>query len=494
MATINVKLSQGVVDAQSTANDDSLLGGSVGSVVDAIALIDSLLTTAYPTASAWSLTGTDLKLTFADGAVLTFTGVVFDTPGATKGGITASGYAFSAAGLVTASHNGTLHYDYSTSGASFSIQPSAKGQAINSFHLATHVPASSPVYDADLGNVDMLVAGAVNIAASGALTGSITKITATAEKFLASEVIEGNFQLSGNFVSAGQELSHIAASGTLTAFNDTYRDGSYLSVTDISTQINAGESFAIGMFGQAARFGGNDTINIELPGHLYADFTMASGGGSDQISIKGGGGRLHVDAGDGNDRITVLGDTHRVDGGAGLDFLSLPGARASYQLGHPAGGFTITDAGGAVISLANVERIAFADATVALDILGSGGQAYRLYQAAFNRAPDSGGLGFQMWAMDTVGWSLEQVANGFIESPEFKETYGSLSNREFVTQLYANVLHRAPDAGGLKFHVDLLDAGTVTRAQDLVGFSESPENQATLVGIIGNGFAYIPHV
>jgi hypothetical protein len=493
VANINIKLSQSAVDAQSTAGDSSMLGGSVGEVLDGLAVIDSLLTQGYPTASTWSLTGATLKMTFADGAVLTFTGASFDTPGAAAGGITATGYQFSAGCLVTAAHNGTLHYNYSTSGASISLQPSPQGQSINSFDLATHLPSSSPLYDADMGNVDLLVAGAVNIAASGAVTGNVTKITASAEKYLASEVIDGNFQLSGNYLSAGLETSHIAASGTLTGFNDTYRDGSYLSVTNISTQINAGEAFATSMFGQAARFGGDDTINIELPGHLYADFLMAAGAGNDQISIKGGGGRLHVDAGDGNDRITVLGDAHRVDGGAGPDVLSLPGARASYQLGHPASGFTITDGAGAVTSLANVERIAFADAALALDVGGSGGQAYRLYQAAFNRAPDSGGLGFQMWAMDTVGWSLTQVANGFIESPEFKATYGSLSNRDFVIQLYANVLHRAPDAGGLKFHVDLLDAGTVTRAQDLVGFSESPENQAALIGVIGNGFVYIPH-
>ena len=95
--------------------------------------------------------------------------------------------------------------------------------------------------------------------------------------------------------------------------------------------------------------------------------------------------------------------------------------------------------------------------------------------------------------MDAAGLSLTQVAQGFIDSPEFSAAYGSLSNSDFVTQLYANVLHRAPDAAGLKFHVDLLNAGNISRAQDLVGFSESTENQAALIGIIGNGFAYIPH-
>jgi hypothetical protein len=37
------------------------------------------------------------------------------------------------------------------------------------------------------------------------------------------------------------------------------------------------------------------------------------------------------------------------------------------------------------------------------------------------------------------------------------------------------------------------NAGSVSRAADLVGFSESPVNKATLIGVIGKGFAYIPH-
>jgi TorA maturation chaperone TorD len=140
----------------------------------------------------------------------------------------------------------------------------------------------------------------------------------------------------------------------------------------------------------------------------------------------------------------------------------------------------------------NVERLQFADVAVAIDIDGTGGQAYRLYQAAFNRAPDAAGLGFQMWAMDEAHQSLAAVAQGFIDSAEFKKAYGSLDNRAFVTQLYANVLHRTPDEAGLAWHVKLLDDGTISRADDLVVFSESAENQAALIGSIQNGMVYVP--
>ena len=142
----------------------------------------------------------------------------------------------------------------------------------------------------------------------------------------------------------------------------------------------------------------------------------------------------------------------------------------------------------AALGLAGIERIAFTGGGIALDTDGNGGMAYRLYQAAFNRTPDHSGLGYQMQALDN-GLSLSQVAANFIASPEFQQTYGALNNTQFVTQLYQNVLHRAPDEGGLAYHVGNL-AGGMARANVLMGFSESPENQAALIGAIGNGMLY----
>lgn len=182
-----------------------------------------------------------------------------------------------------------------------------------------------------------------------------------------------------------------------------------------------------------------------------------------------------------------------IDGGPGIDTLVLDGARSRYQT-------TIASSANAVVkdltgqggadTLSNVERIRFSDMSLALDTSGTGGQAYRLYQAAFSRAPDAPGLGFQMNALD-AGWSIVSVAQNFIDSPEFAHTYGHLNDSQFVTQLYANVLHRAPDSGGLAFHTQNLTAG-MSRAQTLVGFSESPENQAAVIGVIQNGMEYQP--
>jgi Ca2+-binding RTX toxin-like protein len=191
----------------------------------------------------------------------------------------------------------------------------------------------------------------------------------------------------------------------------------------------------------------------------------------------------------GNDRIVVQGGNQTISTGAGIDTLVFGGARANYTVSASGSEFTVTGAG-ATDLLSGVERLQFSDSAVALDVGGEAGQTYRLYQAAFNRVPDLGGVGFWLDQMDR-GLSLLRVSQYFVESPEFVATYGNLNNTQFVTQMYANVLHRAPDSPGLQFYLDAFDHG-VSRAQVLQGFSESPENQAAVIGSITNGVNFIP--
>jgi hypothetical protein len=145
--------------------------------------------------------------------------------------------------------------------------------------------------------------------------------------------------------------------------------------------------------------------------------------------------------------------------------------------------------------LSNQQRLKFTDDSVALDT-GAGeiaGQAYRVYQAAFNRTPDSAGLGYWIKQMDG-GANLTSVAEGFVSSGEFKAVYGANpTNAEIVARMYDNVLHRPGEAGGVNFWVNELNTNTRTVAQVLAGFSESAENQAALIGVIGNGFTYTPY-
>lgn len=86
-----------------------------------------------------------------------------------------------------------------------------------------------------------------------------------------------------------------------------------------------------------------------------------------------------------------------------------------------------------------------------------------LYIAYFNRAPDAIGLNF--WGSAFAGGvTLPEIAALFLDQDETRATYPSdMTNLEFATEVYENVLGRLPDIIGLDFWVGLLDAGEVGR-------------------------------
>jgi len=168
------------------------------------------------------------------------------------------------------------------------------------------------------------------------------------------------------------------------------------------------------------------------------------------------------------------------------------GARAAYTLTKTATGYTVQSSAG-TDTLTGVERLQFSDSTLALDVSGNAGQVYRLYQAAFNRTPDAGGLGYWIKVMDS-GVTLQSIAADFVKSGEFTTMYGANpSNADFLDKLYHNVLHRAGDTDGFNWWLDGLDQHATTQANVLADFGESAENQAALIGSIGNGFTYTPY-
>lgn len=196
----------------------------------------------------------------------------------------------------------------------------------------------------------------------------------------------------------------------------------------------------------------------------------------------------------GRDVFTGLGGNDVYDGSFGLDTAAFTGTYASHTVTVVSyNEIRVVDQAAwrdGSDAMWNIERLRFDDYTVAFDIQGNAGQAYRLYRAAFDRLPDLPGLGYQTNALDT-GLTLSQVAANFLASPEFTRLYGSnVANDVFVTQLYRNVLDREPESAGLAYHMERLQAGT-SRAEVLLGFSESPENQANVIGAIQGGIVFI---
>lgn len=195
----------------------------------------------------------------------------------------------------------------------------------------------------------------------------------------------------------------------------------------------------------------------------------------------------------GNDVLIGLGGNDNLDGGDGVDTAVYAAMRSDVTITRIGAGMTVAGKAGVdgTDTLTNVERLQFFDVSLAFDVDGSAGQVYRLYQAAFDRTPDLAGFGGWLAAMDG-GMALTQVASGFVGSNEFQSLYGANpASGQFVSLLYDHVLHRAPDTAGYEHWTYQLDHG-MSREQVLIGFSESAENQAALVGAMQNGMAYLP--
>lgn len=214
-----------------------------------------------------------------------------------------------------------------------------------------------------------------------------------------------------------------------------------------------------------------DTVRI----YRTSQIENASGGTGNDILIgndlanclTGNAGNDILRGGEGNDNL---------DGGSGVDTAAFSGTRASHTVSRIASGWTTSSAADGIDILVDIERLEFADKTIAFDIDGTAGQVYRLCQAALNRVPDQTVLGDRIRDMDG-GLSLNQVATGLVGSAEFQILYGSNpTNAQFVTLLYANVLHRTPDTAGYNGWMHELANG-MARENLLIGFTESTENK-----------------
>lgn len=239
--------------------------------------------------------------------------------------------------------------------------------------------------------------------------------------------------------------------------------------------------------------------------HLQGDDVIAGSTRSDYLlgltgndDLGGNGGNDMLEGGPGEDTLA---------GGEGADTAVYTGSVADYSLDIGQGtqwiGVTDSQPGrDGTDSLTDIERLRFADGNLALDIFGatSAGGIYRLYQAAFDRVPDLGGLGYWIAQAD-AGESGVQMAEDFTWSQEFQQLYGVTTQDNYlsganlgalVTGFYQHVLHRAPDQGGLDFYVGAIATHERTVGRVLAEIADSPENYAATIGQIEQGIAYLP--
>lgn len=181
-----------------------------------------------------------------------------------------------------------------------------------------------------------------------------------------------------------------------------------------------------------------------------------------------------LSGGAGNDILRGAGGADLIDGGAGVDTAAYGGMVRSYSTVYNS--VVIGGAEGGVDQLSNIEVLRFLDGRVSYDVTDLTTHVYRLYDAAFDRAPDVFGLADFAAAFASGAYTLDQVFATFEASAEFRARYGALDNDAFVRSMYRFSLNREGDAAGVALYVNALNSGT-SRAAILQLFSESVEHK-----------------
>lgn len=167
-----------------------------------------------------------------------------------------------------------------------------------------------------------------------------------------------------------------------------------------------------------------------------------------------------------------------IDGDTGIDTAVFTGNRAGYVLSKSTNGINVADqtqGRDGTDRLQNIEVLRFADMSVDLTM---GTQAAsipasslktleELYVGFFNRVPEAAGLSYWIGQLKS-GVSLPDVANQFYSAGvQFGVYSASMTNDQFITTVYANVLGRsgatAPPQSDINYWSNRLITGVDTK-------------------------------
>jgi len=255
----------------------------------------------------------------------------------------------------------------------------------------------------------------------------------------------------------------LASSGLVTVSGSTL-------VVDLSATVAAGQSYRVQLPGGAVRdLAGNPLAAPSSWAFTTTAANLLSGTAADDLLVVGSG-------------ITS------VDGGAGVDTAVFAGARASYSVavsGSDAG----VSAGGVSVALSQVERLRFADQSLAIDLGGAAGEVARTLGLVF------GAAAVQVPAYVGLGLALLDGGIGYegLMAAALQARLGSgYSSAQVVDLLYTSLAGVAPTAEQGAPFVALLDSGAIGAAALGVLAADTELNAAHigLAGLAATGLAF----
>lgn len=196
-----------------------------------------------------------------------------------------------------------------------------------------------------------------------------------------------------------------------------------------------------------------------------------------------------------DDRLSAVANGQRIDGREGLDTFVYEGERGDYVIERQADGSYTVQArqGGTLDHLWNVERIEFADARVALDLVpGRAGDALKLLQALGGDAAleNADWVAQAVRQVDALG--LAGAAQAVVDAGVAAHFAGGASLEALLAQVAVHVIGAALSADELQWHLDFAEARGMDAADVLAFAAELPitAQRVDLVGLAQQGVAY----
>lgn len=335
----------------------------------------------------------------------------------------------------------------------------------------------------------------------------------------------GSSGLPGNYLAAAEDneqytvMSYIAPSGgqqrdwfgmyDLLALKTLYGSRNYNAGDNVYSYTDA-TGRLLKIINDSAGFDTVDLAGVSSAGNRVVDMRP---GAFSSIGVKANGqkavsnlsidyftvvekfvGTQHGDIVIGNDanNTFVLGaGPNVVDGGAGIDLVQYAGSRGSFQGGGLGDGSIQVSRHNVNDKLSNIERLAFTDSKLALDVGGNAGIAAKILGAVF-AAPilrsDPGSVGLALAKVDTSMSYTDLLALALDI-----RLGAARSHEQVVELLYTNIAGVAPTAGQAAPYLAQLYGGALTQASLGVLAAETAENaaQIDLVGLGQSGLTYV---
>jgi hypothetical protein len=210
--------------------------------------------------------------------------------------------------------------------------------------------------------------------------------------------------------------------------------------------------------------------------------------------LEGGPGADRLDGAGGNDVLIGLAGNDDLRGGDGIDIAQFSLARSAYQLTGSGTNWQVRANSGdeGTDTLTGVERLAFSDRHVALDLSGNAGTAAKLIGALLGPAlvQDRGLAGIAIGLLDG-GMSSAALAQLGVEAAGM--TAGS-GTQAALSQMWRNVFGTEPDIPTVDALADQVGRGELSLATIALIAADLPSNadRIDLVGLTTHGLEYIP--